>query len=232
VLISNRPCDSLLAMSDVDLLIWDLDGTLIDSRRDIADCVNWTLQDMGLETIPHEHIYRYVGHGVRALIQGAVEEAHGQDYDTAMKIFDTHYRAHLLDHTQLYEGLLDVLEYYRTKQMAIITNKPQRYTDPIIEGLELKPYFGAILGREACIEMKPHPQPVFKVMELLPAAAERTVIIGDTEIDIEAGRRAGIRTCGVLFGFGNEESVRAAAPDYLVEQPLDLKSIFINGQAH
>ena len=212
----------------MDLLIWDLDGTLIDSRRDIAHCVNWTLQDMDLAPIPHEHIYRYVGHGVRALIQGAVEEAHGHDYNSAMKIFDSHYRAHLLDHTRLYAGMSEVLDYYGDKKMAIITNKPQHYTDPIIEGLQIGSYFEAILGREACEQMKPHPQPLLKVMDMLSVREERTVMIGDTEIDIEAGKRAGVQTCGVLFGFGQQDTVRMAEPDYLVEQVTELKSVFTN----
>jgi len=203
---------------DLDLLIFDLDGTLIDSRKDIANSVNWTLREMGLEELPHDHIYQYVGHGVRALIQGAVDEAHGVDgYDKAMKIFDEYYQAHLLDYTQLYPGLLDVLEKNSDKALAVITNKPQRYTDPIMMGLNLTDYFDVILGREACIEMKPHPEPIFKVLSSVSVAPEKAMIIGDTEVDVEAGRRAGIKTCGVLFGFGKEDLIRAAKPDFLVE---------------
>jgi len=209
-------------MSELSLIIFDLDGTLIDSRRDIADCVNWTLQEMDLDPIPHEHIYQYVGHGVRTLIEGAVGEAHGHDYDSAMKIFDRHYTAHLLDHTRLYPGMAEVLQQWQHTPMAVITNKPQRYTDPIIDGLKLRKCFAAVLGREACPEMKPHPQPILHLMEQIGAAEKQTLIIGDTEVDIEAGRRAGIKTCGVLFGFGRAEKVKAAEPDYLVNRPEDL----------
>ena len=114
--------------------------------------------------------------------------------------------------------------------MAIITNKPQHYTDPIIKGLGIEGYFGAILGREACEEMKPHPQPLLTVMDRLSVPADRTVMIGDTEIDIEAGKRVSVRTCGVLFGFGRQETVRMAEPDYLVESVGELQSLFKNGQ--
>lgn len=214
-------------MAKIKALLWDLDGTLIDSKQDIAECVNWTLNDMGLDSIPHEHIYEYVGHGVRTLIQGAVEEAHGHDYDydSAMKLFDGHYLKHLLDHTRLYPGMEKVLEKLGDKKMAIITNKPQRYTDPIIDGLRLRDYFGVVLGREACVEMKPHPQPLESAMERLSVSSEQTMIVGDTEVDIEAGRRAGVKTCAVLFGFGKEEKVRAAKPDYLIDVPEGVLNI-------
>lgn len=211
---------------DVDLLIFDLDGTLIDSRKDIANSVNWTLRDLGLEELPHDHIYQYVGYGVRALIQGAVDEAHGSNgYDEAMKLFDKYYQEHLLDHTQLYPGLLEVLEKNSDKSMAVITNKPQRYTDPIMMGLNLADYFDVILGREACIEMKPHPEPILKVLASVGVAPEKAMIIGDTDVDVEAGRRAGIKTCAVLFGFGKEDMIREAKPDYLVESSEQLQEL-------
>jgi len=212
-------------MAAIKALLWDLDGTLIDSKQDIAECVNWTLNDMNLDSIPNEHIYEYVGHGVRTLIQGAVEEAHGHDYDSAMKLFDGYYLQHLLDNTRLYPGMEKVLAQLRDKKMAIITNKPQRYTDPIIDGLRLRDYFGVVLGREACVEMKPHPQPLQSAMERLSVSSLETMIVGDTEVDIEAGRRAGVKTCAVLFGFGKEERVRAAKPDYLIDVPEGVLNI-------
>ncbi len=214
-------------MPEADLIIFDLDGTLIDSRQDIAHCVNWTLHDMGLPAIDHDVIYSYVGHGVRTLMEGAVKEAHGDDgYEQAMRLFDKHYSAHLLDHTQLFPGMADVLETYREKSLAIITNKPQKYTDPIIEGLGLGSYFGAVLGREACERPKPHPDPIYKVMATQPADKSRTVIIGDTEVDVVAGKNAGIMTCGVLFGFGNAQLVREAEPDFLIQEVKELLGIF------
>lgn len=214
-------------MPAVDLIIFDLDGTLIDSRQDIAHCVNWTLHDMGLPGIDHEVIYSYVGHGVRALMEGAVQEAHGVDgYERALKLFDRHYSDHLLDHTQLFPGMKEVLENYKDKRLAVITNKPQKYTDPIIQGLQLEDYFGAVLGREACAQPKPAPDPVNKVIEIMPTQRDKAIIIGDTEVDIEAGKRAGILTCGVLFGFGKEEMVRDAKPDILIEEVQQLIEIF------
>lgn len=214
-------------MTPIDLIIFDLDGTLIDSRKDIANCVNWTLEEMGLPAIDHRLIYAYVGHGVRTLMEGAVREAHGSDgFDRALELFDKYYMDHLLDHTVLFKGMAEVLEHFEAKDMAVITNKPQRYTDPIISGLGLDQSFGAVLGREACSNPKPHPDPVLKVLSSLPNAKERTIIIGDTEVDIEAGKQAGILTCGVLFGFGEAESVRQAEPDYLIDDVSVLTELF------
>lgn len=216
-------------MTAVDLIIFDLDGTLIDSRKDIAHCVNWTLRDMELPEINHDVIYSHVGHGVRDLMQGAIQEAHGEEaervYDKALALFDHYYSRHLLDHTRLFGGMDEVLVAFREKSMAVITNKPQKYTDPIMAGLAINGYFGAILGREAAQESKPHPAPIFKVMEQMPANKERTVVIGDTEVDIEAGKRAGVLTCGVLFGFGKPEEVRQAKPDFIVEDTRELLQI-------
>jgi phosphoglycolate phosphatase len=214
-------------MTDVDLIIFDLDGTLIDSKKDIAHCVNWTLNDMGLPDIAHEVIYYYVGHGVRELMAGAIKEAHGEDgYERALRIFDKHYTAHLLDHTRLLPGMDEILDAYNKKDLAVITNKPQKYTDAIMMGLGLDDYFGSVLGREATKKPKPDPDPILKVLEILPAKKERTLIIGDTEIDIEAGKRAGVLTCGVLFGFGEAKMVRDAEPDFIVEEAKELLEIF------
>lgn len=213
-------------MTIVDLIIFDLDGTLIDSKKDIAHCVNWTLSEMGLPDIDQEVIYTYVGHGVRELIEQSIIEAHGQDsFDRGLKIFDKYYMAHLLDHTCLFPEMAEVIEAYKNKDMAVITNKPQKYTDAIMAGLKLDEYFGAVLGREATAKPKPNPDPIYKVLEMIPAKKERTVIIGDTEIDIETGKKAGVLTCGVLFGFGKAEVVRGAEPDFIIEEPRDLLEI-------
>jgi len=214
-------------MPAVDLLIFDLDGTLIDSRKDIAHCVNWTLNELGLDSISHDEIYSYVGHGVRALIHGAVGP-YQKKYDKALKIFDRYYIEHLLDHTTLMPGMEEVLRHFRDKSMAVITNKPQKYTDPIMVGLKVDEYFGAIFGREACKEVKPHPGPILKVLGELPAAPERTVMIGDTEVDIEAGKGAGVLTCGVSFGFGKVETVREAKPDFMIDEARELIDLFDN----
>ncbi len=209
-------------MQPVELLIFDLDGTLIDSKLDIAHCVNWTLADLEIPTIPHQEIYRHVGYGVRALISGAVGEEHLDLYQEAITIFDRHYTEHLLDHTCLFPGMERVLEKFQDKKMAVITNKPQKYTDPIIEGLNLQSYFGAVFGRDAFKESKPHPEPIFRVWEKLPAARNKTVIIGDTDIDIQTGKNAEIITCGVSYGFGSLDKLQEAEPDFIVNEPEEL----------
>ncbi len=217
-------------MATFDLIIFDLDGTLIDSKLDIAHCVNLVLRDMNLASIPEEVIYSHVGHGVRDLMQGAIQAAHGEEaesaYLKAMELFDKYYCENLTRHTRLFPGMQGFLQRHQAKDMAVITNKPQKYTDPIIDGLNLRGFFGPVLGREACPDPKPHPAPVYKVLETYPVNKARAVIIGDTEVDIEAGRRAGIKTCGVLYGFGNPELVKAAQPDFVAETVDELLALF------
>jgi phosphoglycolate phosphatase len=215
-----------------DLIIFDLDGTLLDSRQDIANCVNWTLKDLGLQEIPHEDIYGYVGHGVRQLIEGAVTEAHGEGvFEKALDLFDKHYMKHLLDHTQLMPGMRNLLNDVgangRSPLRAILTNKPEKYTDIIVEGLEIKDNFFVIAGREFTIKRKPDPEPVLEILKMAKVSPERTIIIGDTEVDIQAGKAAGIKTCGVLFGFGKKEMIESAEPDFIVGTVAELKPILM-----
>jgi 2-phosphoglycolate phosphatase len=217
-------------MLDLELIIFDLDGTLIDSRRDIARCVNLVLGDMELSAIPDDVIYSHVGHGVRDLMKGAIEAAHGEAVESAfaqaLELFDQHYTENLLIETELFAGMAEFLEQHRQTSMAVITNKPQKYTDLIIAGLGLESTFGPVLGREACANPKPHAEPVLAVLNEFPVAKEKAIIIGDTEVDVAAGKNAGIKTCGVLYGFGDPEVVKDSSPDFIAADVAQLRVLF------
>lgn len=208
-----------------DLIIFDLDGTLIDSRQDVVTAVKLTLHDLHLPTVPEKLIYQNVGPGVKPLVQAILGPKHQDIFDRASDLILHHYQAHMLEHTRLYDGIHDVLRSVSKRKLAVVTNKPQAHADMILEGLGVRHFFGAVLGPEACARQKPDPDPIFKAMELLPALAAKTIMVGDTDIDITAGKRAGIKTCGVLYGFGTAESVKAAKPDYLVNLPQELEEI-------
>lgn len=208
------------------LLIFDLDGTLIDSKRDIAKSVNMTFRDLGLPEKPDETIYGYVGNGVRQLILDAVESTDAHLIDRAFEIFRGHYLEHLLDETRLYPGISEVLEHYRRKKIALVTNKPYVYVEKILEGLGAEKAFDLVVGSEPDTQLKPHPEMILKTLDALDTPKSDAVMIGDSVNDIFAARSAGVRACAVAYGFGDTDDLRSERPDYFVETGEALKTLF------
>lgn len=213
-------------MNPVALLIFDLDGTLIDSRKDIAASVNLTFRDLGLPEKPVEVIYGYVGNGVRRLILDTVESSNPLLIERALQIFEGHYLKHLLDDTILYPGMERVLRHFDKKKKAVVTNKPLLYSTKIIEGLQVRAHFDLILGSEPIVQLKPHPEMIQRTLDYLNVFPSDAVMIGDSLNDIQAARSAGIKSCGVGYGLGNVEELKSGNPDFFAETVEDLKRLF------
>lgn len=213
-------------MFKTDLIIFDLDGTLADTKKDIAASVNLTLREIGLPEKSAALIYSYVGSGIRRLIQQAVGEEEGERFKAAMAVFRKHYLAHLLDTTKLYPGMDGVLAHFKSKKKAVVTNKAQLYTDKLMSGLKITDRFDLILGGDNGYPLKPDPKMLLKVLEMLSADPKRTVMIGDGLHDIHAARAAGIAVCAVAYGLGDPEELRRARPDFFCETVDDLKKMF------
>ena len=213
-------------MRSVDLLMFDLDGTLIDSRNDLADSVNQTFRALGLPEKPRELLYGYVGNGVRRLISDAVGAAAPSLLDRALRLFEAYYLDHLLDETCVYPGIERVLEHYRGKKKAVVTNKPILYTTRILEGLQVEGSFDLVVASEAATQLKPHPEMILRTLVHFRAAPERAVMIGDSLNDILAARAAGVISCAVGYGLGNLDALMAARPDLFAERPEDLQRLF------
>jgi len=213
-------------MKSVDLLMFDLDGTLIDSRNDLADSVNETFRALGLPQKPREFLYGHVGNGVRRLIADSLDGTSGGLLSKALQIFETIYLEHLLDETCLYPGIAAVLEHFRAKTKAVVTNKPIVYTTRILEGLQADRSFDLVVGSESATQLKPHPEMLFKTLLHFRVSPHRAVMIGDSPNDILAARAAGVLSCGVGYGIGDLEILRAANPDLLAERPEDIKALF------
>ena len=210
----------------MELLIFDLDGTLIDSKRDIAKSVNLTFRDLGLPEKPEEMIYGYVGNGVRQLIVDAVECSDDRLVDAALRRFEYHYLRHLLDETVLFPGIDAVLKHYEDKKKALVTNKPVRYTEGIVTGLKIGGAFDLVIAGDAALPLKPHPAMLLKTLDRLKVKPERAVMIGDSLNDIAAARSAGVRVCAVGYGFGGAEELKGAAPDYFAASGEALIGLF------
>lgn len=210
----------------VDLLIFDLDGTLIESKWDIADSVNRTLRELDLPERTQEEVFGFVGDGVKRLLRLAVGEDNQEQYDQALQVFRRHYLRHCLDRTQFYPGIEKVLTHFGHKQKAVATNKSIEYTNVILNGLGPQ-HFTFVVGGDNGFGLKPDPGMLIHAMERLGVSNERTVLIGDSTNDINGGHNAGIRVCAVGYGMGNREKMAACRPDWFIERPEELMELFI-----
>jgi phosphoglycolate phosphatase len=213
-------------MRQFDLVIFDLDGTLVDSKADIVFCFNSTLKGFGIEAMPEETITRHVGTGIHPLLLTIAKTNPAISIDDLLQEFESLYDEHLTDQTQLYQGLGDVLEQC-TAPITILTNKMQRFADKIVNQLRLNQLFVGIYGREAFSKNKPDPLPVLEICRLHQTQAAKTIIIGDTEGDILSGKGAGVRTCAALYGYGDPATLRASKPDLTIASASDLKEILV-----
>jgi phosphoglycolate phosphatase len=185
-------------------IIFDLDGTLIDSRADLALAVNLTRAEMGLAPLAQERVVGFVGEGVRRLLTRAIPERPDR-LEQALEINQRHYRAHLLDQTRLYPGVAAALERLRRRgaRLMVVTNKPREFTDLILDGLGIAPLMSAVVGGGDCPELKPSPAPLRMALERAGCASEGSWMAGDHFTDLEAGRRAGLKRCFCRYGFGD-----------------------------
>ncbi len=200
----------------VHALIFDLDGTLIDSKRDLIQSVNAMLQGMGREALHEDTISGYIGHGApqligRALGNGATEA----DRERALKLFLAHYEEHKLDSTCAYPGVTEALDELRGISLAVLTNKPVRVSVRILEGLGLAKYFRAVYGGNSFETKKPDPLGARKILEEFGATPEEAMLIGDSEVDVQTARNAGTLAVAVNYGFGTHDRAAYPADIYL-----------------
>jgi phosphoglycolate phosphatase len=216
---------------DTKLLIFDLDGTLIDSKRDLVEAVNAARRSMGLGPLDNETVASYVGNGAPILIRRAMgPEAGEADCAKALEYFIAYYTDHRLDHTTLYPGVRPALDqlYAAGHRLAVLTNKPVRISRAIVDGLGLKEHFFQIYGGNSFEQKKPHPIGVETLMAEAGIAASRTIMIGDSGVDIQTARNAGIPAVGVTYGF-QPESLDESPPDYRIDDLRELLPIVNNG---
>ncbi len=212
--------------SPVDIVMFDLDGTLADTGLDLADSVNFTRDHFHLPPLAQQLIYANVGRGVEHLLHQSLPEPSADHFEEVLRVFLAHYEAHLLRRTVLYPGVREVLDYFRGKRRLVVSNKMRRLTLAVVRGLGVAQEFDAIFGGDSAPEKKPHPALLHLALAQFQIAAPRALIVGDSDIDIEAGKRAGVMTCGVTYGLGNQADLIAAQPDHLIDDLTDLADYF------
>ncbi len=208
------------------MVMFDLDGTLADTGHDLADSVNFTRAHFALSPLPDKLVYGNVGRGVEHLLKHSLPEESPDRFQEVMRVFLAHYENHLLDRTVLYPGVREALDYFRGKRRLVVSNKMHRLTAAVLRGLGVAKEFDDILGGDSAPEKKPHPALLQIALQKFNVSAANALMVGDGDTDIEAGKRAGVITCGVSYGLGNRDDLVAAKPDFLIDFIGDLASHF------
>jgi phosphoglycolate phosphatase len=208
----------------VDLLIFDLDGTLIDSKLDLVHAVNATRAHMQMAPLENDTVASYVGNGAPVLIRRVLgTQATEAEVEEALEFFLEYYRDHKLDYTTLYPGVPESLSRLHEAglQMAVLTNKPVGVSRAIVEGLGLGRHFRQVYGGNSFDFKKPHPVGIETLIRECAVSRERTMMVGDSSVDILTARNAQVKSCGVTYGF-QPETLADAQPDLLVDRMQDL----------
>ena len=215
---SRRPCR---------LFIFDLDGTLVDSRADLVTSLNLALARLGHPRLSSELIGGFVGEGVDKLIERAIHASTGRKPESdeireTAQIYMDEYEGHLLDETRLRDQGAQALNALSGAELAVVTNKPENFTRRILDGLGVGNMFSIILGGDSVERRKPEPDALIYAMEFCRVAPWETVMIGDSLTDIQAGKAANTITCAILGGFRPDEELLASGSDYLINNLLQI----------
>ncbi|HWG20648.1 MAG TPA: HAD-IA family hydrolase [Terracidiphilus sp.] len=228
----------------IQLLVFDLDGTLIDSARDLCNSVNAALEHMGRPHLDDRIIASFVGNGAPMLVRRSLavensvspDEVHDEELATAYNFFLAHYREHKLDFTYAYDGVVESLAALcngsggAPRKMAVLTNKPVRPARAICEGLGMGDFFFRVCGGDSFPLKKPDPLGLRSLMEEAGVTPDETVMIGDSKVDVLTARNAGAFALGCQFGFG-PQNLLEAPPDVVVDSALDWMAALLPGQA-
>ncbi|MES1939571.1 phosphoglycolate phosphatase [Salinisphaera sp. T5B8] len=220
------------ALADIDLVVFDLDGTLIDSVPDLAAAMDTTLQERGLAPAGIARVRDWVGNGSHKLVERALAHActtaadalDRADLDAAHARFLEHYAAAPCARTRLYDGVRQCLDSLATRGVtcALVTNKPVAFIDPILAHFQLTRFFALTLGGDSLTQKKPHPAPLLYCGEHAGVAPAHALMVGDSRHDIAAGKAAGFRTLAVTYGYNHGEPIAASLPDHQVDSLAEL----------
>jgi phosphoglycolate phosphatase len=213
-------------------VVLDLDGTLVDTKDDLAAAVNATLLGLGLPTQDPTTLLTYVGNGARVLLERALGVEHGARIEEGLDVFMPWYRAHLLDQASVYRGLRGVLETLAMEGavFSVLTNKPADMSATILTGLDLDRLCPRLIGGDTLPVRKPDPTGLRRLMDAAGIDAAATLMVGDSVVDVTTGKNAGVATCAVLWGF-NSAAVRGQGADVEIGAPHELLAVCRDGLA-
>ncbi len=229
MIVYNRPVPG----PAIRLVIFDLDGTLVDSRVDLANSINAMLRNGGHAELPNEVIASYIGDGAPMLVRRALGDPDEPEVvAVALEFFMRYYREHKLDNTYVYAGIMEALASIQSdraggqgRKLAVLSNKPVNPSRDIVKALGMGPFFFQIYGGNSFHTKKPDPAGVEALLADAGMKPEETMLVGDSDIDVLTARNAGIYSCGVAYGFA-PHTFAAVPPDVLVDKPAEIAEIF------
>jgi len=217
-------------ISSVRAFLFDLDGTLIDSKLDLVNSVNFMLREMHREVLPLATVASYIGHGAPRLVADALgPNAAEADRKRGLEIFLAHYGEHCLDATHAYPGVVEGLEALQDRPMAVLTNKPAKMGVDILEALGLRKYFRAVYGGDSFEKKKPDPAGALAILKALGAQSHEAAMIGDSGVDIQTARNAGMLAIAVNYGFG-QHNRQADPADFYIDSLQEIATFALRPQ--
>jgi len=202
--------------SMVRAFLFDLDGTLIDSKLDLVNSVNFMMREMQREVLPLATVAGYIGHGAPRLVADALgPDGTEADRKRGLEVFLAHYSEHNLDATRAYPGVVEGLDALQDRPMAVLTNKPVKMSVEILEALGLRKYFRAIYGGDSFEKKKPDPAGALAILKNLGAPPHESAMVGDSGVDIQTARNAGMFAIAVNYGFGQHDRQADPADLYI-----------------
>jgi len=219
-------------MISATILLFDLDGTLIDSLGDLAASINLMLGDLDRPPLSREQVAAFIGNGIPTTVRRALTATHPSEeppdpalHERAIESVHRHYATQMLNTTRLFPGVIETLEHFHGKRLGVVTSKEVRFTEFLLDHFGIAKYFSAIVGGDTTPARKPDPQPVLEALRLLGGKAADAVMIGDSEIDVIAGRSAGTKTCAVTFGYRSAEQLLVTEPDAMIDRFDQLREV-------
>jgi phosphoglycolate phosphatase len=212
---------------DVDLLVFDLDGTLADSLPDLTDAANFVCRQLGLPEHLPDAVKGMIGGGERKFLERVVGPSHQGLVAEALKLYLDYYTRHCGDKTRLYPGVKETLAHFAGKSLALISNKRLSLTEQVLEVLDIRSFFQVVKGGGEEVELKPSPQQLLQVLAALGVPPWRAVMVGDKPADVLAGRAAAAFTVALTCGYGEAEALESARPDFLIDYLLKLTALVV-----
>lgn len=222
--------------SDVRVVLFDLDGTLVDTAPDLAAATDHMLESLGLPPVGEAQVRTWIGHGVNHLIKRALAATSGSEqelFESGSRLFLDYYAGHLADRTSPYPGVVEALDKLveRGLHLGVVTNKPARFTEPLLESLGLRDAFQAVVTGDAVTEQKPAPEPMLKAVRLCGGIPQQAIMVGDSMTDVEAARRAGLGVIGVPYGYNHGDELFWTAPDLMIQSLAELPALLGSNKA-
>ena len=210
--------------TNIKLVIFDLDGTLIDSQYDLTDSVNFVRQKYGFNPLPVKEVASYLGSGITALVKSVLPELDGDELNKAVKIFKDNYAEHLTDKTLPYNEVTEMLSTI-PQQKVLLSNKDEKFSKHILETLGLSQFFTEIYGGDSFKEKKPNPLPIYEILKKFSLNKEEVIMVGDGANDIHVAKNAGIKVIGTLYGYSSLEQLQNYGADYIATNPKNIINI-------